>query len=282
MLRIALCQMTVGMDKAANLKKAVEMITKASEKGSKLVVLPECFNSPYGTQFFEKYAETEKDSVTLKTISETAKSLKLHILAGSIPFRRYENDGLGKLYNSSFTFNDQGEIIAEFDKIHLFDIDIPGKISFQESLKLTGGSKLSTFQVNDFKIGVGICFDIRFPELTQLYSQKKGCHAVIMPGAFNMTTGPLHWELLTRCRAVDNQIYFGVCSPARVDAKDSGGYVAWGHSMLCDPLGQKLVELDENEGICYGDMDLKVINDTRNQIPVLKNKRQDLYSLIEK
>eukprot|EP01080_Neovahlkampfia_damariscottae_P000441 gene441-6854_t len=274
-LKLALCQMTVGLDKEKNIQKAITAIRTASKNGSKLVVLPECFNSPYGTQYFEQYSEIEEKSTTLKQISEIAKECKVHILAGSIPTYNQETK---KYLNSSYTFNEEGEIVAKFHKIHLFDINVPGKISFQESKVLSPGSELATFEIENQKIGVGICFDIRFAELAQLY-QRKGCKLLLYPGAFNMTTGPLHWELLTRARALDNQIFVGVCSPARdVDS----GYVAYGHSLISDPLGKVIGSLDEKEDILYSEIDFNQIDEIRNQIPVIKNKRNDLYVVSEK
>lgn len=162
--------------------------------------------------------------------------------------------------------------------MHLFDINVPGKISFQESKVLTPGSQFTVFDTPFCKIGLGICFDIRFAEMAQLY-QRKGCKLLLYPGAFNMTTGPSHWELLGRARAVDNQVFVGLCSPAR-DVKST--YVAYGHSMLIDPWGTKLVEAGENEQTVFAEVDLCRIEEVREQLPVIKNKRVDLYDVIQK
>lgn len=172
------------------------------------------------------------------------------MVAGSIPEIRNE-----KYFNTSTIWGPKGDLIATYRKMHLFDIDIPGEITFKESDALSAGNQLTIFDVKDFKIGVGICYDIRFEELAKLY-RKKGCNMLIYPGknadskisvstggclfilgAFNMKTGPLHWELLARSRANDNQCYTALISPAR---DESAQYVAWGHTMTVDPWGQVL------------------------------------------
>ncbi|GBM25775.1 Omega-amidase NIT2, partial [Araneus ventricosus] len=115
--------------------------------------------------------------------------------------------------------------------VHLFDIDIPGKITFKESDALAPGKSLTTFTMGKWKIGLGICYDIRFPLMANIYAEK-GCNLLVYPGAFNMTTGPAHWELLQRARAVDNQLYVATISPAR---DETASYHAWGHSTLVSP-----------------------------------------------
>lgn len=121
-------------------------------------------------------------------------------------------------------------------KTHLFDIDIPGKITFKESDTLTAGESLTCVKTKYGTIGVGICYDLRFPELCMAYRQR-GASLVVFPGAFNMTTGPVHWQLLQQARAVDNQLFVASCSPAR---NLDSSYTAWGHSMIVDPFGQVL------------------------------------------
>lgn len=137
--------------------------------------------------------------------------------------------------------------------MHLFDIDFPGKITFKESDSLTGGSELATVTIGDIKIGLGICYDIRFDELAKLY-RKEGCNMLIYPGAFNLTTGPIHWELLGRARAMDSQCYVAVCSLAR-DVNFS--YVAWGHSMLVDPWAKVISKAGPFEEVIFGEIGKK-------------------------
>lgn len=272
MIKLGLIQMKVTKDKSLNIKNAIHLIKDAHQKGSELIVLPECWNSPYGTEYFKEYAEIENDSNSLISISKISKELGVYIIAGSIPTKEDS-----KYFNSCFIFDSNGNIISKYQKIHLFDIDIPNKITFQESKILSPGSKLSTFDFKGYKIGIGICFDIRFQELANLY-QKKGCHLLIYPGAFNMTTGPNHWELLTRSRALDNQLYVAVCSPSR---DENASYVAYGHSMIANPFGKVIHSLDEKENILISEIDMDYINQIRQQIPVIKNKRNDLYDIKE-
>jgi len=163
-------------------------------------------------------------------------------------------------------------------KVHLFDIDIPGKITFKESETLTGGDTMTFFDTGSARIGLGICYDVRFPELAMI-AARKGCHILIYPGAFNLTTGPLHWELLQRARAIDNEIYFAMCSPAR---DLSAEYHAWGHSMIVDPMAAVIGEAAEGEEIVYAHIDPKSFKETRAAIPVTVQRRFDVYNDVSK
>jgi len=162
--------------------------------------------------------------------------------------------------------------------VHLFDIDIPGKITFRESDVLSPGNKVTIVDLPEYgKIGIAICYDIRFPELATI-AARKGCFALFYPGAFNTTTGPLHWELLGRARAVDNQIYVALCSPAR----NVEGYAAWGHSMMVDPMAKVMVEAGESEETVYAELDGAKIQETMKGIPISTQRRFDVYPDISK
>uniref|UniRef100_A0A8D0BH91 omega-amidase n=1 Tax=Salvator merianae TaxID=96440 RepID=A0A8D0BH91_SALMN len=267
--RLALIQLHVSADKAENLNRACQFVKNATEQGAKLVVLPECFNSPYGTKYFAEYAEKIPGESTQK-LSEIAKECGIYLIGGSIP----EEDA-GKLYNTCTVFSPDGTMIAKHRKIHLFDINVPGKIRFQESETLSPGDRFSMFDTPYCKIGLGICYDIRFAELAQIYTQK-GCQLLVYPGAFNLTTGPAHWELLQRGRAVDNQVYVAAASPAR-DEKAS--YVAWGHSTIVNPWGEVIAKAGSEETIIYADINLKKLAEIREQIPIHSQKRSDLYAV---
>ncbi|KAM3875785.1 omega-amidase NIT2 [Diretmus argenteus] len=267
--RLAVVQLHVTNVKADNLSRARRLIQEAAGQGSQVVLLPECFNSPYGTSFFPEYAERIPGESS-RMLSEAAKENKVYLVGGSIP----EEDG-GKLYNSCLVFSPDGELMLKHRKIHLFDIDVPGKIRFQESETLSPGSSLSMFETPFCKVGVGICYDMRFAELAQLYSQK-GCQLLVYPGAFNMTTGPAHWELLQRGRAVDNQVYVATASPARDEA---ASYVAWGHSTVVNPWGEVISKAGSEEAVVYADIDLQYLADVRQQIPITAQRRVDLYSV---
>lgn len=239
-LTIGCIQLRVGSNKTENVARAVNKIREAKAKGAELISLPECFNSPYGTNYFPEYAEKIPGETT-NVLSQIAKELKIILIGGTIPERGEDN----KLYNTATVWGKEGELLAKYRKIHLFDIDIPGGITFKESDSLTAGNDLAIIDVKDFKIGLGICYDIRFEELAKLY-RKKGCNMLIYPGAFNMKTGPLHWDLLARSRANDNQLYTALISPAR---DPEASYIAWGYSCCVDPWGKILYQSQADEDV---------------------------------
>uniref|UniRef100_A0A8D9B857 omega-amidase n=1 Tax=Cacopsylla melanoneura TaxID=428564 RepID=A0A8D9B857_9HEMI len=271
--KIALVQMSVGKNKNANLENAVKFIRKAADNGASLVVLPECFNCPYGTKYFREYSEPIGTGITSKTLSNIAKEKKIFLVGGSIP--EIDND---KVYNAATVWNPEGELVAKHRKVHLFDISIPGGITFKESEVLSPGNSFSMFNNGICNIGLGICYDMRFPELAQIY-RKKGCDMLIYPGAFNMTTGPLHWELLLRSRANDNQVFVAACSPAQDKTSD---YIAWGHSTVVDPWANIMASTEFEETIVYADIDMNTLAKVRDQIPTGKQKRYDLYDVSAK
>ena len=272
-IKIALCQMNVIDGKEKNLKKAELMINKAVDKNSDFIVLPEMFNCPYSNDKFIEYCENEKTSQTLFKISELSSKNNVYILAGSIPEKEK-----GKLYNTSYLFDRNGKIIAKHRKMHLFDIDVKGKISFRESDVLTAGNNITVVDTEFGKIGIGICYDIRFPELARLMTLK-GASILFYPGAFNMTTGPAHWELLFRSRALDNQVYcIGVAPALNMNAS----YHSFGHSIITNPWGEIIAEASEKEELIISEINLNEIKKIIEELPLLKNKREDLYEIIEK
>ncbi|GAA5944150.1 hypothetical protein JCM3775_001081 [Rhodotorula graminis] len=291
---VQVAQPGTGDDKARNLEHARDKIAEAVRGGKDgkkpdLVVLPEIFNSPYATGSFRKYAErigwspetrdgfdvAQTESESIRLLSEAAKEHGVWLIGGSIP----ELSADDKVYNSSPIFSPDGKLVAVHRKVHLFDIDIPGGITFKESETLTGGDWQTIVETDFGKIGVGICYDVRFPELAMI-AARKGCIAMIYPAAFNTTTGPLHWDLVQRARAVDNQIYVGMCSPAR--ATEGDGYKAWGHSSLFDPMGKTVGQLEEKEDILFVDLDPEVVNKARAGIPVTVQRRFDVYADVSK
>lgn len=272
-IKLALCQMNVIDNKEKNLKKANSMINNAVSENVDFIVLPEMFNCPYSNEKFIEYAEEEKESSTLLKISQLACKNNVYILAGSIP----EKDG-SKLFNTSYLFDKNGEIIAKHRKMHLFDIDVKGKITFMESDVLTAGNEFTVTDTEFGKVGIGICYDIRFPELARIMAQQ-GALILFYPGAFNMTTGPAHWELLFKSRALDNQVYCVGVAPAL--NKDSS-YHSFGHSIITNPWGDVITEASEKESLIISEIDLSEIKKIREELPLLKNKREDLYEIIKK
>ncbi|KAH8154953.1 uncharacterized protein LAJ45_01485 [Morchella importuna] len=278
--KLALLQLASGNDKAANLANARKQVAAAAARGANIVVLPECFNSPYGTSYFRSYAEpiphgdtTYPDSLTpsYTALSTAARENNIYLIGGSIPEHEPATDAL---YNTSLTFSPTGALLAAHRKIHLFDIDIPGKIRFIESEVLSAGATPTLIDTPYGRIGVGICYDVRFPELAMM-AARQGAFAMLYPGAFNMTTGPLHWELLARARAVDNQVWVGMCSPAR---SEEAGYTAWGHSMVVDPNGEVVAGMEEGEGYVEWELAPERVVEVRRGIPVTRQRRFDVYA----
>ena len=186
-----------------------------------------------------------------------------------------EREG-SKLFNTCVVINPQGEIVGKHRKIHLFDINVPGKITFKESDSLSPGATPTLVDTPWGGMGIGICYDMRFPEYAMLL-RERGAKILVYPGAFNMTTGPAHWELLQRARAVDNQVYFVTCSPARDES--SGGYVAWGHSTVVAPWGDIVGKAGAGQEVLTVECELGKVEEMRENIPCWKQKRSDLYSL---
>jgi omega-amidase len=290
-VKLALVQLACTADKAHNLAHARTKVLEATARGANVVVLPECFNSPYGTKYFPQYAETllpspptEAQSPTFHALSRLAKEAGAYIVGGSIPevvedaSNNNHTDGDGKdakkWYNTNLTFAPSGELLATHRKVHLFDIDIPGKIKFRESDVLTPGNKITLVDLPEYgKIAIAICYDIRFPELATI-AARKGAFLLLYPGAFNLTTGALHWELQARARAMDNQVFVGLCSPSRDMEAD---YNAWGHSMVVDPNAEVLGQLDEKEGTVMVELKKGRIEEVRKGIPLYTQRRFDVY-----
>ncbi|XP_018563400.1 omega-amidase NIT2 [Anoplophora glabripennis] len=272
LFRAALIQSRVGKDRTKNLENAARLIAEAKKGGAQLVALPECFNSPYGTKFFNEYAEPVPNGPTCEMLSKAARDHSIYLVGGTFP--EVENN---KFYNTCTVWNPEGKLLAKYRKMHLFDIDIPGGITFKESDVLHAGNELVTFDFEGIKVGLGICYDLRFEELAKLY-RLQGCELLIYPGAFNMTTGPIHWEILQRARALDNQVYVFAISPAR----NEQGYIAWGHSQVTDPWGKVTTQAGHEEEIIYDDIQLEKCHNIREQIPIFKQRRTDIYDTIKK
>ncbi|KAH3669900.1 hypothetical protein OGATHE_002712 [Ogataea polymorpha] len=277
-IKVALLQFYTGSDKQANLQKVREFAAKAlaKEPALDLLVLPECFNSPYAVDQFKNYSEPIPSGETTKFLSDLAREYNVNIIGGSFPELGSDN----KIYNTSLTFDKRGEIVAKHRKAHLFDIDIPGKITFKESISLAPGDKATVFQLDNLcKIGLGICYDIRFPELAMI-AARQGAGIMCYPGAFNTVTGPKFWTKFAVARAIDNQVYILMCSPAR--NVEGGGYQAYGHSMVVDPNGDVLVEAGHGEEIVYCELKPEVLDEARKNIPITLQRRFDIYHDVSK
>ena len=271
-MQIALIQMPVTADKQENLRVARRCLEEAAAQKVDLAVLPEMFCCPYENACFRTYGEPEGGPAQ-EALRKAAAELGIYVVGGSLPELEEH-----RVYNTSYVFGPDGTQLAKHRKVHLFDIDVAGGQSFRESDTLSPGNAITTFETAFGTMGLCICFDLRFEELSRCMCLR-GCQAIIVPAAFNMTTGPAHWELLFRQRAVDNQCFTLGCAPAR---DEGAGYVSYGNSIAVDPWGTVLCRADEKETILYADLDLARIQAVRQQLPILSARRTDLYEIGEK
>lgn len=267
--KIGVLQLRTETDKAETMSKAERMVREAKQNEAEIVCLPEMWSCPYSKKYFRQFADAENGE-TQTAMSRWARENDLILVGGSIPER--EGD---KLYNTCFVYNENGEQIARHRKIHLFDVDFENGISFKESNNFEAGRDITVFDTKFGKMGVIICFDIRFPELSRAVANR-GAQVIFCPAQFNMTTGPKHWELSVRARAMDNELYFVAAAAARYEGFD---YECWGHSTVAGPFGMVLASCDEKEQILYCDIDLDEIASVRRQLPTFLHLREDIYAV---
>ena len=276
-LPVSLIQMHVTADKADNLRRAADWIAQAADAGAKLVMLPEMFCCPYDSKAFPQYCEPAGGAVW-QMLADSARKHAVTLVGGSMP--EIED---GRITNTCFIFNERGEQIGRHRKMHLFDIDVAdredtGGQRFKESDTLAPGNEITVVNTSFGKLGVAICYDVRFPELARLMALQ-GAKVLAYPGAFNMTTGPAHWEILFRTRALDNQVFTLGCAPAR---NTGAGYVSYANSIAVSPWGKVLGRLEDAEGCLTVELDFEEQERARREIPVLQHRRTDIYALAEK
>ena len=270
-LTVAQLQPAVFSDKQACLKQMEGACTRVvRESRPDLIALPEMFCCPYAVDQFAGYAE-EEGGPAWTACARTARDLGVWLSAGSLPERGED----GRLYNTAYVFDRQGRCVAKHRKAHLFDIDVRGGQRFQESATLSPGNTVTTFDTEFGVMGLCICYDFRFPELGRLMALA-GARVILVPAAFNMTTGPAHWELMFRSQALNNQLFAVGTAPAR---DLSASYHSWGHSIITDPWGQVVSQLEEGPGRAVTTLNLDRVEDVRAQLPLLRHRRTDLYQL---
>ncbi|MDI3281011.1 MAG: carbon-nitrogen hydrolase family protein [Bacillota bacterium] len=267
---LAVCQLRVGEEKRKNLERARQFIRRAAAGGAELVVLPEMFNCPYRSEAFPRLAEEYPTGESIQMLAEAAAQEGIYLVGGSLPEREGE-----RLYNTSFVFAPDGRLLARHRKLHLFDVDLASGLSFRESDQLAPGDRLTICDTALGRLGVIICYDLRFPELARLLALQ-GVQLLAVPAAFNTTTGPAHWEVLLRARAIDNQFFVVGASPARHAGQ---GYQVYGHSMVVDPWGTVLAKAGAEEEVLEVRVDLRRLEEVRAQLPLLRHRRSDLYLL---
>ena len=266
MVRVCLIQNCPDFDKSKNLINLYKIIP--NEKID-ILMFPECFNSPYGIEHFENYAEEIKEG------NETFDFLKnlsimypnTYIIAGSIP-ELYEN----KIYNTCTVWK-QGNIITKYRKNNLFDVKIPNA-EFTESDILSPGDKLAMFETEWGRVGLGICFDIRFNQISNIYSNNN-CNLICYPANFTKITGDMHWDVLNKARAIDSHTFILSCSTA-TSKNDEIKFKSYGNSIIVSPWGNILSKLDDKEGILTYDIDMNLVNDMREKIPINQFKSFNL------
>lgn len=271
-LRVLQWQMLVPEQTERALQSAEQACRKAKDLHADLLALPEMFCCPYETANFPRYAEPEGGRV-YEACAELARAYGVCLSAGSMPERGAD----GRVYNTAYVFDRAGKQIVKHRKMHLFDIDVQGGQSFRESDTLTAGDSVTVFDTEFGKMGLCVCYDFRFPELGRLMALR-GAQVVLVPAAFNMTTGPKHWELMFRAQAMFNQVFTLGTAPA---LDPSASYHSYGHSIAVDPWGATIAKLDAGADFQLVELDLAETERVRAQIPLLRHRRTDVYRLEE-
>ena len=265
---LAVCQLRTELEYEETMNKAEAMLRDAAASGADIAVLPEMFSCPYNGKYFHAFAAKGHED-SCRRMAEWARKYHLLLVGGSVP---ESADGL--LYNTGFVYDPDGNLLARHRKVHLFDVDLPG-MRFHESHTFTPGSEVTVFDTDFGRMGVAICFDVRFPELFRAMA-RRGAELICLPAQFNMTTGPAHWESTLRTRAVDNEVFFVAASAARYEGFS---YECWGHSMIIDPYGTALASADETEQTLLAEINLNRIAEVRAQLPTFLHLREDVYTV---
>lgn len=263
-MKVAAIQMVSVSNPDANLQTAKRLLQQAKAAGAELAVLPEYW-SIMGLRDTDKvaFAEQPGQGVLQGFLAQMARELQMTIIGGTIPLKAGDSH---KIYNACLVFDPRGVQIARYDKVHLFGFT-NGDESYQESNTIQEGNDIVSFDSRIGKIGLGVCYDLRFPEL---FRNMGVCSLLVLPAAFTYTTGQAHWEILLRARAIENQCY--VLASAQGGTHDSGRRT-WGHSMLIDPWGKVLNCQDEGEGVVVADLDMDAMQKIRSNLPALKHRR---------
>ncbi len=270
-MKVAMVQMVSGADVAANLEQAARLIAQAGNQGAELVVLPEYF-CLIGNRDADKLAiqEAPGRGPLQDFLAQTARQAGVWLVGGTIPLS--SNDPT-RVFNSTLVFNPQGQVVARYDKMHLFRFD-NGQESYDESRVLQAGDSPTQFALpssdgHTWQVGLSVCYDLRFPEMYRHYAQQ-GADLLLVPAAFTYTTGQAHWEVLLRARAVENLAYVGAAAQGGIHPS---GRQTWGQSLLIAPWGQVLAQLAQGEGVVLAELDATRIAQARAQLPALQHRR---------
>jgi predicted amidohydrolase len=261
-MKILIVQNTVKERIDDTLKNIDSLIEKYHGEKIDFLVLPEMFTTPYQLSTFKEYSKFTESKV-LVWLKALAIRFNTYIVGGSVP----EIDK-GRVYNTTHVFNRDGDVISKYQKVHLFSVNYPNGKSFNEADVLSRGTDLGVFDTEFGKMGLMICFDVRFPLLANKL-MKKGSKIIFVPAAFNTFTGPMHWQVTFRARAIDNQLFMVGVSPSR---ESFGDYTTYGHSILVDPFGYVITEMFSEEEVRLIEIDLDEINRARTSIPIVKSE----------
>lgn len=268
--RAAVVQLDTQNDKMENLRKIEAAVDEAAAGGARLISFPEDMNL-LGRNVGEGGGAEPADGLTVRTLAQKCREKGVYVHIGGI-HRLIEGDS--RCYNMSLLLSPQGEILAEYHKLHLFDVTLADGRAIRESDRICPGQEIVTADTELGCLGFSVCYDLRFPELYRLLALR-GAQVLLVPADFTHETGQAHWEVLLRARAVENGCYViaaGQCGEKR-------NYRAWGHSMIVDPWGKILAQAGEEPGILYAEIDLDRVDKVRGKIPALQNRRTDIYSL---
>lgn len=260
-------------DKGENMKKACRFIDEAAGHGAKLICFPEVMNL-IGRNIGEGGGKEEIPGYTSDILCRKAREHKVWIHGGSIT---EQVPGQKKSRNLSLLINPDGEIAAQYRKLHMFDITLADGTPFRESDRVEGGNEITTVSTELGTFGMSICYDIRFPELYRLMALQ-GAQVMFVPASFTMPTGKDHWEPLLRARAIENGCY--IVAAGQIGTKPA--YAAYGNSMVVDPWGTIIARARDTECITYAQIDLDYLDQIREQLPSLENRRTDVYEVISK
>jgi predicted amidohydrolase len=269
-MRIAVLQVNSREDKEANVSEALRLLELAAERGVDIAALPENLNYLGPKEGLLEAAE-KIPGPTSEAFAAKARELGMWILAGSIP---EVSEYADRNYNTSLLFDRQGEMVARYRKIHLFDVEITGNVSAQESATVAPGKEIVTANIEGHTVGLSICYDLRFPELYRELALR-GAEIMFVPAAFTLYTGKDHWATLLCARAIENQCF--VVAAGQIGPHEPN-MSCYGRSMIVDPWGTILAQAPDSVGIVDADLDLNQITEIRRQLPSLANRRPDVYA----
>lgn len=266
-MQIACIQMTSAQDPADNLPVIEARLRKAAAAGASLIALPEtCVFMERGRKAMQARLTPQRDNPHLKQIAALTAELGVHVLIGSMVLASDETD---KAVNRSILLAPEGHVAAHYDKIHMFDVTLASGETHAESASYQPGEKLAVAAIGDAKLGLSICYDVRFSTLYRRLAEA-GADIIAVPSAFTRPTGKAHWHILLRARAIETGCF--IIAPAQVGAHENGRET-YGHSLIVDPWGQVLAEAGDNDDMIIADIDLALVEKARAQIPALTHGR---------